>query len=183
MLRGRRQSPPRSPHPDRCDAVRMEVEVISALPRFAVRNPKTQHSCIGTLTQRPSGGQAVAKRPSGGQAAAKRRPSSAKSHRPPTADAVGRHRAFWKCARNRTNKSHHGCAEHCVPRKPTNASPTCSGTRFAPPFVGSPHTFQHHVSKKHTESRHTDRFSNLQRERWTPTKKRRRAWILHFCTM
>ena len=102
------------------------------------------------------------------QATAKRRPSSAKSHKPPAANAVVTE--LSKSARASCEQSHHGCAEHCVPRKPTNAFPTCSRTRFAPPVVGSPQTCQHHVSKKHTESGHTDRFSNMQRKRWTQKK-------------
>ena len=114
------------------------------------------------------------------QAAAKRRPTSAKSHRPPAVHAVvtelsGSVHASYK-------QSHHGCGEHCVPRKPTIAIPTCSRTRFAPPVVGSPQTFQHHVSKETRRVRaHTHSFSNLQRKRWTQKKNEvaRGSCLLH----
>ena len=160
MLPGRRKNPPRSPHPDRCDALRREG--VSAhypsLLHVTRKLNKKRHTCSAHQeTQLHSVEKTLALGHSrSDQATAKRRPSSAKSHRPPTADAVvvtelsGSARASYE-------QSHHGCAEHCVPRRPASAFPACSGTRFAPPVVGSPQTCQHHVSKKHTESGHTDR--------------------------
>ena len=109
------------------------------------------------------------------QATAKRRPSSAKSHKPPAANAVVtelsrsarlvRTIAPRMCRALRTAQTH-----ECLPNVFQDALRAARGGQ--PADVPTPR------EQKNTESGHTHRFSNLQRERWTQKKKRRRAWIL-----
>ena len=109
-----------------------------------------KNSCVGPLTLRPSGGHTLGSHTG--------LPPQARSSSP----------SFPEVRAPRTNNrttdvsstAYH--ADRC-------AVPPCSGTRFASPVVGScPQTFQHHQMTKNTQSGHTDRFSNLQRKRWTP---------------
>ena len=98
-------------HPIQIDATRWGGRRgYSALPKFAARNPNSTAQCRKTLAVGHSRCD---------QAAGKRRPSSAKSHRPPTADAVVVTELSGG-ARASCEQSHHGCAEHCVPRRPAD---------------------------------------------------------------
>ena len=131
MLPGCRKNPPRSPHPDRCDALRREG--VSAhypsLLHVTRKLNKKRHTCSAHQeTQLHSVEKTLALGHSrSDQAAGKRRPISAKSHRRPTVDAVvvtelsGSARASYKQSHHDTDVR--STAYRANPRMPRQRVP------------------------------------------------------------
>ena len=125
-----------------------------------------KYSCVGTLTQRPSDDQATTKR----------RPISAMSYRPPTADAVVVTELSGG-ARVSCQQSHHGCAEHCVPRNPRMPSQRVPGRASRRPSWATHNIPTPREQKTHRVQAHKQILILAERE-MDAKIKRRRAWIL-----